>query len=71
MRLVENWKQCWKWFSIHALVISGAIPSTWVWLPPELKASIPPSLMGAITAVIAICGVAARVIDQTKPDGKP
>ncbi|CAH0198087.1 hypothetical protein SRABI106_01465 [Rahnella aquatilis] len=66
MRLVENWKQCWKWFSIHALLIAGVLPSVWATLPPDLKAYIPPSIMGLITAVVAVSGVVGRLTDQSK-----
>ena len=66
MRLVENWKQCWKWFSIHALLIAGVLPTVWATLPPDLKAYIPPSIMGLITAVVAVSGVVGRLTDQSK-----
>lgn len=66
MRLVENWKQCWKWFSIHALLIVGVLPTVWATLPPDLKAYIPPSIMGLITAAVAVSGIVGRVTDQSK-----
>lgn len=66
MKLVEDWKCGWRWFSVHALVLAGAIPAVWAELPPDLKSSIPPGAMGAITAVIAACGVIGRLVNQDK-----
>ena len=66
MKLVEDWKRAWRWFSVHALVLAGVLPAAWAELPPDLKSSIPPGAMGAITAVIAACGVIGRLVDQDK-----
>ncbi|MBZ7124641.1 DUF7940 domain-containing protein [Klebsiella grimontii] len=67
MKLVEDWKNAWRWFSMHALVLAGIIPTVWAELPPDLKSSIPPGTMGAITAVIAVCGIVGRLVSQSKP----
>lgn len=66
MKLVDDWKKCWKWFSVHALVIAGIMPTVWLELPPDLKSSIPPGTMSTITAVIAACGVIGRLVSQEK-----
>ncbi|HCQ8124604.1 TPA: hypothetical protein OL914_000041 [Klebsiella quasipneumoniae subsp. similipneumoniae] len=66
MKLVDDWKNAWRWFSMHALVLAGVIPTVWAELPPDLKTAIPPGAMGAITAVIAACGVVGRLVNQSK-----
>ncbi|EFD1997022.1 TPA: hypothetical protein MA429_002846 [Klebsiella pneumoniae] len=67
MKLVDDWKSAWRWFSMHALVLAGIIPTVWAELPPDLKAAIPPGAMGTITAVIAACGVVGRLVSQSNP----
>lgn len=67
MKLVDDWKSAWRWFSMHALVLAGIIPTVWAELPPDLNTAIPPGAMGAITAVIAACGVVGRLVNQSKP----
>lgn len=67
MKLVDDWKSAWRWFSMHALVLAGIIPTVWAELPPDLKTTIPPGAMGTITAVIAACGVVGRLVNQSKP----
>lgn len=37
MKLVDDWKSAWRWFSMHALVLAGVIPTVWAELPPDLK----------------------------------
>lgn len=66
MKLVDDWKSAWRWFSMHALVLAGVIPTVWAELPPDLKAAIPAGAMGSITAVIAACGVVGRLVNQSK-----
>jgi len=66
MKLVDNWKSAWRWFSIHCLWIAAAIPNVWAELPSDLKSAIPPGTMGAIAALVAICGIAGRLVDQEK-----
>ncbi|HBS5624259.1 Uncharacterised protein [Klebsiella pneumoniae] len=67
MKLVDDWKSAWRWFSMHALVLAGIIPTVWAELPLDLKTAIPPGAMGTITAVIAACGVVGRLVSQSKP----
>lgn len=41
MNLVDNWKEAWKWFSMHALVMAGIIPTVLAELPDDLQGSHP------------------------------
>lgn len=67
MKLVENWKDAWKWFSVHCLVLVALIPTVWLELPPEAKEAIPASWMSTITLVVGICGIIGRFIKQSPP----
>ncbi|MBY6255731.1 MULTISPECIES: hypothetical protein [Enterobacteriaceae] len=64
MMVIENWKQSWKLFSVQALAVAGTIPVIWSQLPDDVKAMIPASWMGAITAVVAVCGIVGRLVKQ-------
>lgn len=66
MKLVANWRNAWRWFSMHCLILAGAIPCAWDGLPDDIKQHIPPSWMGAISAAVAISGVVGRLVDQSK-----
>lgn len=64
MMVIDNWKQGWKLFSVQALALAGAIPVIWTQLPDDVKAMIPASWMGVITAVVAVCGIIGRLVKQ-------
>jgi hypothetical protein len=69
MKLVDNWKRAWSWFSVHALAILAALPFVWPQIPIEVQAWIPEAWRPWIVAAIAIGGVAGRLIPQSKADG--
>jgi len=64
MRLVSDWRQAWKWFSVQALALSTAILAIWQMLPPELKHSVPDQYVTYGTMAILVLGVIGRVVDQ-------
>ena len=68
MKLVKNAKKAWKWWSVQALAISGALPVVWVTLPPDLKAGVPDDVVPYIAAVVAGAGIIGRVVDQGGAD---
>ncbi len=70
MKLVDNWKQAWKWFSMWAFGVIAAIPTVWLSLPEDTKKMIPDSWEKWIfvgIAAVSVIGGAGRVIDQGKP----
>lgn len=68
MKLVYNWKDSWKWVSVHAMVLAGSLQGAWLYVPEDMKASLPASFVGGVTACILVAGVLGRLVDQTKPD---
>lgn len=69
MMIIKNWQKGWKLFSVQALAVAGAIPVIWSQLPDDVKAMIPASWMGGITAVVAVCGIVARLVKQPAVTG--
>lgn len=65
LRLVGNWKHSYKfasnWFHAAQFAVGGA----WAELPPDLKTYVPPKVALAIVAVLGLCGIVARAIDQS------
>ena len=66
MKLVHNWKDCWKWFSTHAMVAAAAIQTTWALIPSDLKMSLPPDMVSRVTICLLIFGFLGRLTKQTK-----
>lgn len=72
MKLVANWKQAWRWSSMHAMTAAGAIQGAWLAIPDDMKRHIPTVLVGGITIGLLVFGLAGRLRDQTpKPKGDP
>ena len=78
MKLVPNWKECWKMWSIRLNVIFGVLlvvlsqfPETfihvWLLLPQEMKDQAM-TIEGFVTMFIVMLAVSsvARLIQQTK-----
>lgn len=64
MKPVKNWRDAWKWFSVQAMAIAGAIQGVWIALPDDMKASIPVDYVTYATMAAVAFGVIGRVIDQ-------
>jgi protein-S-isoprenylcysteine O-methyltransferase Ste14 len=66
MKLVENWKQAWRWFSVQALAAVALLPVVWPQLPPQVTAWLPESWRPWIIVALAVGGIMGRLIDQNK-----
>jgi membrane protein YqaA with SNARE-associated domain len=73
MRLIDNWRQAWRMFSVQALAIIGAVQSVLLVLPPETLARPALGLAftwsdfgTAVTIASAAFGAVGRLIDQPK-----
>ena len=63
--LVDNARSAWRWFSVQAMVLAGAIQGAWMFIPEDMKASIPAGIVQGATIALLVLGVAGRVVDQT------
>ena len=68
--LVDNARSAWRWFSVQAMVLAGAVQGAWIFIPEDMRSSIPPGIVQGVTIALLALGVAGRVIDQT-PKDKP
>jgi hypothetical protein len=69
IKLVSDWKDCWKWFSTNCMLVSVAIQATWLNVPEDLKSSLPECLITIVTIVFLVLGFVGRLVHQdTKND---
>jgi hypothetical protein len=66
MRLIPDWKEAWKWFSVQAFAVIIALPAVWLALPADVKAMVPDGWERWIVIAVAGAGLLGRVIDQKK-----
>lgn len=69
VKLVEDWRSAWKWFSVQAMGFSVVLLGAWEVLPSDLKATLPEDLVRLLAIGLLSLGIAGRVVDQ-KPKGE-
>ncbi len=67
MKLVENWKSAWKWFSIQIAVVGAAVQGA-VLAFPNLKDWLGDGVTHLVGLAILVGLVGGRLVDQTKPN---
>lgn len=67
--IVEDWREAYKWISVNCMTMAAAIQGTWVYIPPEMKSTIPPNLVSGVTIGLLVLGVGGRFFKQ-KPRKK-
>lgn len=65
LKLVENWKAAWKWLSVQLAIIAASGQLILASMP-QLKDWISDDTQHLIGAVLILCIVAGRLIDQNK-----
>lgn len=66
MTLEPDWKQAWKWFSVHAMALALALQGAWMAVPGDLRADVPTWTGNALTAMLMVAGLVGRLTDQKR-----
>lgn len=77
MKLVQNWKSAWRWFSVHCMALaatlsgfSAIIIAEWADIPPEWQQILlnyyPHNVVFKIISIISVAGIIGRFVNQTK-----
>lgn len=69
MKLVPNWKRAFRMVSIQAMGAAAAIQGAWVFVPEDMKASLPPDLVRWVTVALLVVGIFGRLVQQKKVSG--
>lgn len=64
MKLVDDWRKAWTWFSVQAMTVAGAIEAAWAAFPADLKAVLPDRWVHAVAAGLLVLGIVGRVVKQ-------
>lgn len=59
--LIEDWHQAWKWASVNCMALAAAIQGAWLYVPDDMKSSIPPKLVSGVTIALLALGVFGRL----------
>ena len=66
MRLVANARKAWRWYSVQAMAIAGAMQGAWLALG-DLQSRVPGEWVDAMTIAILLSGIIGRLVDQGGP----
>jgi hypothetical protein len=63
MALVSDWKQAWKWFSVHIALVVAALNAASASMV-QLQSIIPADKLVIINAVLGVALIFARLVAQ-------
>lgn len=66
IKMVPEWKKAWQWASVQCMVVAAAIQGAWMFIPDDLRGSIPPNVVRGITIALLAAGVFGRVTTKKK-----
>jgi len=68
MKLIDEWRQSWRWLSVQFAGLSAVVLTAWLALPEDIKSAVP----DGIKALAAYLGIAAAVgLRLVKQKGAP
>ncbi len=70
MKIINNWKQAWRWYSVNCPMLAVALLGCWTALPAEMQAAFTPGELKMTAIVLILLGIGGRFIDQQK-HGEP
>lgn len=70
MKLIDEWRSCWKYLSVQANTLGVAITATYGSMYDQLKEVLPPRYMMIVVIGVFVSGIIGRLIVQTSKDGQ-
>jgi hypothetical protein len=64
MKLVDDARRAWRWFSVQCMTLALALQGAWAMVPDDMKTGIPPRAVTVITLALLVLGIAGRLIKQ-------
>jgi hypothetical protein len=66
--LVDDARRFWKWASVQAMVLAGAVQGAWAAFGDDLKQNVPHWLVTTITLGLLAAGIGGRLVRQTSKE---
>ena len=67
LKLVDNARNAWRWVSMQAMTAAIAVQGAWMFVPSDMKSSIPPNVVQYATLALLALGVVGRLVKQKEP----
>ncbi len=65
MKLIDDWKQAYKWASTRCMALAAAVQATWVSIPEETRQQVPGYLVSGVTIGLLVFGVVGRITQKS------
>jgi hypothetical protein len=70
VKIVDEWRQAWKWFSVWAMGIPATVAAVWLAIPEQWQAIFlqnvtPKQIVWAVLVILGL-GIAGRLVKQDK-----
>lgn len=64
MKIDPEWRQAWRWLSIHAMTLALAVSAAWLAIPSDLRAMVPAWSAAGLTGSLMVLGILGRLVKQ-------
>lgn len=64
MKLVDDVRKAWGWFSVQAMASAVALQGGWLMLPDDLRSIVPDNVVRGVTIAILSLGIVGRLVKQ-------
>jgi hypothetical protein len=71
MKLIEEWRLAWRWFSMQAMVAVAALQGGWAAVPDDLKQHFPARLVTSLSVGLLLLGIGGRLVRQPRKSDAP
>lgn len=68
MKLVDDARKAWRWFSVQAMFWAGAVQGAWAAFGDDLKQNVPHWLVTTLTLGLLAAGIGGRLVKQPAKD---
>lgn len=70
IRLIDDWRQAYKFASMWAMSAAVALQGAWQMLPPDLKGALPDGLVTWASVALVVLGMVGRLVHQGGGDAR-
>ena len=64
--LIEDWHQAWRWASVNCMALAAAVQGAWLYIPDDMKVSIPQKMVSGVTIALLVLGVVGRLTKKAE-----
>lgn len=64
LKLVDDWRHCWRWLSVHFIAVSAALQIALLAMPADIRSYLPERLTQAVATALLVAAFMGRITAQ-------